>query len=369
MPPEQATISPHSPHPKISVVMAAFNTGPFIREAIHSILTQTEQDFELLIVNDGSTDDTEATVQSYKSDKLRYYANPKNVGISRTRNRAINLARGEYIAIVDSDDISHPQRLAIQADFLQRHPQVGVVSGQTKHFAHPAAPTGFRPIRMDKIKVAYTPEQNRELLVFGTPKINNPAAMIRASVLVQNNFTFDVNLPLEEDNDLYRILGTVTDLVMLNHDLVYYRLHLGNTCKRYSAIHNAYAVKSKNDFLKNYFNTDVSAFFDDAGHPKVERYGDISDAIEKLVHSTQNNPKFSSEMLHRAGVSYLYGKLREIARQTDDYGVVYNFYRNSALLRHLDIGEKLKINLKYLYFLVLKRKLRSNPQWKTNDTK
>ena len=83
------------------------------------MLSQTEQDFELLIINDGSTDDTEKIVREYDSPKIVYHTNPQNLGIAKTYNRAIQLARNKYLAIAESDDISHPQRLEMQAKLMR----------------------------------------------------------------------------------------------------------------------------------------------------------------------------------------------------------------------------------------------------------
>ena len=137
--------------------MAAYNAGAFIREAIDSILFQSEQNFELLITNDGSSDDTEAIVQSFASNKIRYHANPENLGVFKTRNNAIEMARGKYIAIVDSDDISHPRRLEIQAGFLDTVTRKLAWSVQDIR-SFEGRPPSFHNLPTGKIKVKYSPK-------------------------------------------------------------------------------------------------------------------------------------------------------------------------------------------------------------------
>src|SRR5262245_27160007 len=107
--------------PKVSVVMPVYNREKYVGKAIESVLTQTFTNFELLVIDDGSTDRSRAIVQSYVDARIRLFCNDANEGIPKTRNKAIALARGEYIAFVDSDDWVYPERLAKQVAFLDRH--------------------------------------------------------------------------------------------------------------------------------------------------------------------------------------------------------------------------------------------------------
>lgn len=115
--------------PLVSVVMAVYNGEKFVAEAIESILQQTLTDLELLIVDDGSTDGTLEIVQDYaaRDDRIRVFAHPENRGQPSALNTAIAHAAGKYITLMDSDDVSLPQRLEKQADFLEAHPEIGAV--------------------------------------------------------------------------------------------------------------------------------------------------------------------------------------------------------------------------------------------------
>lgn len=104
--------------PSVSIVMPAYNAQSYIKSAIDSVLGQTFQDWELLVVDDLSVDDTAEYVLSYKDDRIRYLKNPRNLGAAQTRNRAIDAARGRYIAFLDSDDIWLPYKLAAQVALL-----------------------------------------------------------------------------------------------------------------------------------------------------------------------------------------------------------------------------------------------------------
>jgi len=111
--------------PKVSVVMSVYNGERFLREAIDSILAQTFTDWEFIVVDDGSTDATPAILRSY-GDRLCVHTQ-SNKGLTRALNIGLSLARGEYIARMDADDIAEPERLEMQVAYLDDHPQVGLV--------------------------------------------------------------------------------------------------------------------------------------------------------------------------------------------------------------------------------------------------
>jgi glycosyltransferase involved in cell wall biosynthesis len=113
--------------PRVTVVMAAYNAGRFLRYAIDSILCQSFSDFEVLLIDDGSTDDTRAIVQSYRDARLRLLGNDRNRGVVYTRNRGLELADGAYVAPMDADDVAHHERLERQVAFLDSHPDIAMV--------------------------------------------------------------------------------------------------------------------------------------------------------------------------------------------------------------------------------------------------
>lgn len=106
--------------PAVSVILPVYNGEKYLREAIDSILSQTHTDFELLLMNDGSTDTSEAIIQSYTDPRIVYVKNESNKGLIYTLNKAIELAKGEYIARMDADDIALPARLENQLRYLKQ---------------------------------------------------------------------------------------------------------------------------------------------------------------------------------------------------------------------------------------------------------
>jgi glycosyltransferase involved in cell wall biosynthesis len=113
-------------NPKVTVLMPAYNAGKYICEAITSVLEQSFTDFELLIINDGSTDDTEKMIRSFNDPRI-VIINQENNGIASALNMGLNIARANYIARFDADDICYPDRLKIQYDFITTYPQYSVI--------------------------------------------------------------------------------------------------------------------------------------------------------------------------------------------------------------------------------------------------
>lgn len=113
--------------PKISVCIPTYNQGAYLAHALESVLTQTFGDFEVIVYDDGSTDNTREIVAGFSDSRIRYFRHAENVGIAENRNSCLAVARGEYIGWLDSDDIYLPEMLATQSATLDRHPNVGLV--------------------------------------------------------------------------------------------------------------------------------------------------------------------------------------------------------------------------------------------------
>jgi glycosyltransferase involved in cell wall biosynthesis len=114
--------------PKVSVLMSVFNAEPHLRDAVKSILAQTFEDFEVLIINDGSTDGSARVLSAFTDPRIRIFEQ-ENRGLVPSLNRGLREARGQYIARMDADDICTPRRLKLQVDYLDSHPQIALVGG------------------------------------------------------------------------------------------------------------------------------------------------------------------------------------------------------------------------------------------------
>ncbi|HET7468286.1 MAG TPA: glycosyltransferase [Gemmatimonadales bacterium] len=157
----------------VSAIMPTYNSGEFIAAAVDSILAQTFRDWELIIVDDGSTDDTAAVLRRYQDPRITVHALPRNMGRAAARNAALALARGRYIALADSDDISLPDRFAVEVAYLDSHPEVDVVTCQMKYFWGDAPPR-------DGFLYPEEPEDIRRRFAGGRMAVSHGAALIRA---------------------------------------------------------------------------------------------------------------------------------------------------------------------------------------------
>ncbi|SMN02237.1 Putative N-acetylgalactosaminyl-diphosphoundecaprenol glucuronosyltransferase [uncultured Candidatus Thioglobus sp.] len=153
-------------NPKISVIMPVYNGEKYLKEAINSILNQTFTDFEFIIINDGSTDNTGNIILSYDDERIIYIKNQENLKISKTLNKGIELAKGEYIARMDADDICFPKRLEKQISFMQKNPKVDVCSSWLKIFGY----------RRRTWRLFLTHDEIKAFLLFG-PALIHPGVL------------------------------------------------------------------------------------------------------------------------------------------------------------------------------------------------
>ena len=202
---------------KVSVLTPIYKTDErFLREAIESVLRQTFEDFEFLLLDDCPEDSREATVRSYGDKRIVYLKNDRNLGIAASRNRLIDRAKGEYLAILDHDDICRPERFAKEVAYLDAHPECGVVSGWTR-------PTGGG--------VNVYPEDDHAIKVALMNGISmwHPASMVRKSVLAETGARYDAAYTPVEDYMLWMRLAPQTVFHNLQEVLLDYRWHASNT--------------------------------------------------------------------------------------------------------------------------------------------
>lgn len=203
--------------PAVSVLIAAYNAAKYISETIESVLAQTFEDFELIIVDDCSFDNTAEIIFSFNDPRIRYFKNDSNKGISFTRNRLIYLAQGDFLAILDADDIALPNRLEIQQSFLKNNPAYVLVcswfetideSGNTKAIFRKSISTEEFPVS----------------LLFSN-KIAQSSVMLNAKLLPNKNNLYNIEFPPAEDYELWVRLLKIGKLKMIPEILLKYRDH------------------------------------------------------------------------------------------------------------------------------------------------
>ena len=197
--------------PKVSVLMPVYNTKEeYLREAIESILNQTFTDFEFIILNDGSTDENvEKVIKSYNDERIKYFKQ-ENLGIAKSRNRLMELAQGEYLALTDHDDISHPDRFEKQIKILEKNQNINIVSAWYNVFP--------------ENRVVKLVERPRLLdFLYGNCQILHPCAMMRKSFLEKYDLKYKLDYPTAEDYELWTRAVRYTDMYNIQEVLFEYR--------------------------------------------------------------------------------------------------------------------------------------------------
>jgi glycosyltransferase involved in cell wall biosynthesis len=224
--------------PLVSVVMPVYNGGRFLKESIESVLAQTYSNFELIIINDGSSDESESLILSFTDNRIKYLKNETNKGLVFTLNRGLQEAKGEYIARMDGDDICLPQRFEKQVTFLNENLDVAILATLVKTIDEQNSDLGFWNDDFNNT----SPEQIANFM----SRLNciaHPSVMVRASVVKQFGYTYFKN---SEDWGLWlKLLSKGYKIAKLNSPLLLYRIHTQSmsNAKTNNAINRIIAFK------------------------------------------------------------------------------------------------------------------------------
>lgn len=213
-------------NPEISVCMPVFNGERYLRKAVESILGQTFVDFELLLIDDGSTDNSRSIMNSFTDPRIRILSNSRNFGLTATRNRGLQDSSGEYIALLDCDDIACPTRLAEQLSFLKNNPEFGMIGSWIEVIDSEGVVTG------DIWKYDARPEFVSMHLLFHN-YFAQSAVMLRRSSLPEELYR---DFQPAEDFDLWVRIVTRALVWNLPRVLLQYRLHGSNITGRMSSL-------------------------------------------------------------------------------------------------------------------------------------
>lgn len=208
----------------ISVVMPVYNADRYIESAIRSILNQTLKDFEFIIINDCSNDNSLRVINKYLSidKRIKLIQNKINMGICKTLNIGIETARGKYIARMDADDWSYPYRLEKQFEFMEKNIEVGVSGGTMVIIDQNNKIIGKREYALD--------DKNIRSKIFRYSPFSHPSIMIRKEILRRSGL-YDSKFEHAEDYDLYFRIGKYSKFANLNLPLIKYRSIEGSITK------------------------------------------------------------------------------------------------------------------------------------------
>lgn len=214
--------------PKVTVLMPVYNGAPYLAEAIQSVLQQTFTDFEFLIIDDGSTDNSAAVIQKFHDTRIRLFQNSTNLGLVASLNMGIKLAHGEFIARMDADDVCLPERLALQVAFMKAHREIGICGTWVEVIGEQSGQILRYPTDPDAIKCAH---------LFG-PALAHPTVMLRSKLLNETKLLYDPSYKHAEDFELWVRAAECTSLANIGKVLLYYRLNPQQVSKRHSEEQN-----------------------------------------------------------------------------------------------------------------------------------
>ena len=214
-------------NPKVSVILAVYNGELYLNSAIKSILNQTLEDFELIIINDDSQDKSLNIIESFLDKRIIIVNNDSNRGKSYGLNRGINISKGKYIVIMDQDDLALSNKLKFQYEFMEKNSQIGICGTQIQTFGDKTLQEGVG----DTSNYPLSHHEIQLTQLYISP-FAHPTVMIRKSVLEKSNFIYNENI-IAEDYDLWSKLLLVTESANLNEVLLKYRIHASSITKTY----------------------------------------------------------------------------------------------------------------------------------------
>lgn len=210
--------------PMVSVVIPVYNSAPYLKESIESVLAQNFQDYELIAVDDGSTDGSGEILDAYalQDSRIKVF-HQENQGISGARNAGMAQARGKYIAVMDSDDVCLPDRLSKQVALMQKHPEVGICGTRCSFFGDKGEYLGTTPPIDYKLINCW--------LIF-TPTLSHTSIIVRRDIVSEKKIQYDPSLKAAEDYDFYIQCMPYCRITNLKDVLMKIRTHCDSTTRQ-----------------------------------------------------------------------------------------------------------------------------------------
>ena len=305
--------------PLISVILPAYNAEKFIKDAIQSILDQTFEDFELIIINDCSTDNTLQIIKKFQDPRIKIIDNKTNLKIVRSLNSGMEIATGKFVARMDADDISLPTRFRKQIEYFNQHPEVDICGSWVRLFD--GADTTFKPYEShDDIKAS---------LLF-VNNIIHPSVMFRKASLVKNNLSYDQSFINAEDYGLWVAAMDKLRFANVQEVLLKYRLHANNVSlfqKEIPADIRLMNIKAFETIFKNmglsYTPTDLDIHLNFG----LKRINDLSEAyinkslswLKHIVHTNNETRYFDKRSLRNVVLHQLFYLGKQIKNQPNLY--------------------------------------------------
>jgi glycosyltransferase involved in cell wall biosynthesis len=331
--------------PLISVVMSVFNGEQYLKEAIDSVLCQTLGDFEFIIINDCSQDNSINIIKSYNDPRINLIENNENIGITRSLIRGFQEAKGKFIARMDADDICYPNRLEKQVAFLNENIDIIAVGSYVKMFGNGKTNIYTMPLSHHEIK---------SHLILAPPLIH-PSVMMRKEALDKNKITYNPEYQKAQDYELWVRLARVGKLANIPEVLLMYRLHPGQVSNTFRSIQDLNARKVRNLQLTElgiYLNQHEEDLYNNAVTGKVEFSADFIMNLDRIlakiimenqragIYETKSLEKYLGEVFWRCCRPFFVKRL-----------LAGRYYWSSTMKKYTN--HKIKVKMKLIVATIL----------------
>ena len=293
--------------PRVSILMPVYNVAAYLREALDSMLAQTYTDFELIVLDDCSPDNSAEILDTYTDPRIVRYRGEKNVGLSNVLNVGMQLARGEYIARMDSDDLSTHERLAVQVAYLDAHPEIDLCSCGMELFGAKQE-TWVRENNPEAVKIT---------ALFYSPILHASSVWRRAS-FERVGLRFQQEMVPAEDYDMWtRAMAAGLQLVNIPQVMYKYRIHPSQvTMQTDRTAKKDKEVKAK--YLTTIFGAELAEKIDLLPAQRKEDLKRVKQSVESILDANKTRGYFEQARLSKRLWNYYYRNVVGVLSQGFD---------------------------------------------------
>jgi glycosyltransferase involved in cell wall biosynthesis len=270
--------------PRVSVIIPVYNCERFLKECINSVLSQSFSDFELIVIDDGSTDSTFSILESYHDPRIKLFRKFVNQGYVHALNDGLKMAEGEFIARLDADDYSCSSRFELQVDYLVGHPNCGLVASFVDDFFGNKIVSDY----MNSVRLKF------EFLI-KNPFVHS-SVMFRKELLNRYYLSYDVDLLYAEDYKFWFDFSKVSEVALLPVVLTKYRKHLSQISQKYNSTQKNTFFKVNLSVWQYYIGRDLTLFEIEALKNPAQHRKEIMGMLNEIFDGSLQN-EFASDFL------------------------------------------------------------------------
>ena len=264
---------------KVSILLPAYNAAQYLKETLDSIVNQIYRDFEVLLIDDGSTDGTQSIAKYFAriDNRVKYYKNEKNLGLIKTLNKGLSLASGEYIVRMDADDIMDADRLLKQIKYMESHPECFVCGGQMTYIGELRGNAPYLPCAYEDLYI---------LSLTNCP-LYHPTVIIRNRVFQEFGFRYNDNYKHAEDYKLWSdiVFSYPNSIANINDVVLYYRISKDQITSKFEKEQELVSKRIRRENVLH-----VLSLYDIKLPQSIDI--EIIETVSSFIRKEKNNPSF-----------------------------------------------------------------------------